>query len=270
MWDFDHEPARRRLRERYDLATMMPSQCAARLEEGSADLGLVPVAALATVPGLLVAPGCVIASKGAIRSILLVVKSSIGRDGVRTVAADTSSRASLAYAQILFRHYWHNPARFFQHPPDLDRMLESGDAALLIGDPALLALQDRDARHQRTGELLDYIDLGLEWHAATGLPWVSAVWAVRADSVNGNNALRGQIVADLSSSREHGLTHRDDLIKEWAARLPIPASTIRAYLYENIHYVLDDACLAGLRHFFALGAECGVLPAAPPLRMLAG
>ena len=55
-------------------------------------------------------------------------------------------------------------------------MLERADAAILIGDPALLALEERANRFERTGEELVYHDLAAEWHALTGLPFVSAVW----------------------------------------------------------------------------------------------
>jgi chorismate dehydratase len=57
-------------------------------------------------------------------------------------------------------------------------------------------------------------------------------------------------------------------VREWAPRISLPESMIRTYLNENIHYLLDDDCIAGVEHFFRLAAECGVLPQAPPLRFL--
>ena len=53
-------------------------------------------------------------------------------------------------------------------------MLESADAALLIGDPALYALEERQNREERTGEELVYHDVAEEWIAHTGVPWVAA------------------------------------------------------------------------------------------------
>ena len=62
------------------------------------------------------------------------------------MAADTASRATLAYARILF-HQWGNPAvPFLSMAADLDAMLQCADAAILIGDPALLALEGRAER----------------------------------------------------------------------------------------------------------------------------
>jgi chorismate dehydratase len=41
----------------------------------------------------------------------------------------------------------------------------------------------------------------------------------------------------------------------------MPENTIRKYLTENIHYVLDDECIEGMKGFFRMAAETGVLPA---------
>ena len=267
MWDFDHDPLREELAGRYEVREMPPSQCAEQLATGEADIGLVPIAAYATVPDLLILPGCTVASKGSIRSLLLVYRDFGGVEAIRTVAADTSSRATFAYVQILFRKYWKVPVTFAPYPPNLDAMLMVCDAAILIGDPALIALEDRAAREQRTGESLVYLDLGEAWRKATGLAWVSAFWAVRKDAA-GSERNRRQISQDFTDSRDHGLLHREDLVKEWTPRLAIPPDVIRTYLTKNIHYVLDDECLAGMQAFFRLAEECGVLPPAPAIRLL--
>jgi chorismate dehydratase len=272
MWDFDHPPQAAILQQRYQVETMMPAQCAERLASGAAELGLVPTAAFAENPALRIVPGCAIASKGAIRSLLLVYRMSSGLEGIRTIAADTSSRATLAYLQIMVRHYWRLPATFLPHAPNLDAMLSAADAALLIGDPALLALENRDAREARTGEALDYLDLGAEWRQLTGLPWISAVWGVRTDALNGSRSsrvtLQDGLIADLNASRDAGLSHIDDLADEWATRIAVPRPTIQTYLSRNIYYTLDEECLEGLRRFYALAAECHALPPLPELPML--
>jgi chorismate dehydratase len=268
MWDFEHEPRRSDLRERYQIGYTTPSRCARELAAGEADVGLVPVAAHATTPSLLVVPGCTVAALDRVRSIVLIVRPRQGVSAVRTVAADTSSRTSYAYTRILFDIFWKVPAVFVPHPPVLESMLAVADAALLIGDPALLALEDKDAREARTGERLLYLDLAHEWHAFTGLPWVSAVWAVRPGALEETGACATELVEDLQSSRDHGLAHRDDLADEWSERIAVQRDTIRFYLTHNIHYILDEACLRGLEAFYRLAAECGALPAAPALTML--
>ena len=282
MWDFEHPPLAAPLALRYQADRMSPSECAAHLAAGTADIGLIPIAALATTPGLKVLPGCTIASKGRVRSLLLVRRAAQPLAALRSVAADTASRTTLAYARILF-HKWGNPAvPFLPAAADLDAMLAKADAAILIGDPALLALEEQVNRFLRSGEELVYHDLAGEWHTLTGLPFVSAVWAFSPQTVGapgppgspwtglrpwggdpshlGTGEFMNSITADLIQSRNHGLQNIASLAAEWSARLPIPEATIQAYLTTNIHYVLDEECLEGMKVFFRIAAELGVLP----------
>jgi chorismate dehydratase len=255
MWDFEHPPLNAALAQRYQIDRMSPSECADRLASGHADIGLVPIASLAANPTLCILPGCTIASKGSVRSLLLVHRASQPLANLRSVAADTASRTTLAYARILL-HRWGNPTvPFIPASADLDAMLESADAAILIGDPALLALEERANRFERTGEQLVYLDLAHEWHAQTGLPFVSAIWGIACSS-----PLVESIATDLIQSRIHGLQNIDTLVAEWSNKLPIPEETIRTYLTTNIHFVLDDECIEGMKVFFRMAADLGVLP----------
>jgi chorismate dehydratase len=254
MWDFEHLPLSTSLATRYDVDWMLPSQCADQLASGDADIGLVPIASLATIPGLRILPGCTIASKGRVRSLLLVRRANHPLTQLRNVAADTASRTTLAYARILF-HQWSNPdVPFVPMVADLDAMLDRADAAIVIGDPALMALEERANRFERTGEELVYHDLAEEWTALTGLPFVSAVWGVA-----GNIQLDG-LGEDFIRSRDHGLKNIDALVAEWTRQIPLSEETIRSYLTTNIHYVLDEECIEGMSGFFRVAADLGVLP----------
>src|ERR1700679_2060225 len=144
MWDFEHPPRAAELAQRYTLHSTQPSLCADELLSGRADLGLVPIASL--TPDLAIVPGCTIASLDEVRSIQLIVKQPAGkrqvRDGsevsalerVRTIAADTASRSSLAYAEILFRKFLGTQPSFLPASADPIAMLQQADAAILIGD----------------------------------------------------------------------------------------------------------------------------------------
>ncbi|MGA2831756.1 MAG: menaquinone biosynthesis protein [Terracidiphilus sp.] len=255
MWDFEHPPLDAQLALRYQIDRMSPSECATRLASGTADIGLIPTAALATTPGLRILPGCTIASKGKVRSLLLVRRASQRLHELRSVAADMASRTTLAHARILFRQ-WGNPdVPFLPAVADLDSMLERADAAILIGDPALMALEERANRFERTGEELIYHDLAEEWFTLTGLPFVSAVWAVAPGSL-----LDESIAGDFIQSRDHGLANMDALVAEWSHRMALSEQTIRAYLTTNIHYILDDECLEAMKVFFRMAAQAGALP----------
>ena len=271
LYDFEHDPAASRLRANYTLHYTSPANCAHQLVNNEADLGLIPIAAL--TPDLAIVPGCTIASQHQVRSILLLVKNphnvstAEALTQVRTVAADAASRSSIAYARILFEHFHHVHATFVEQPADPLAMLASADAALLIGDPALLA-RERPTTIDAAHPHLLWLDLATLWRQHTGLPWVAAVWAVRAEALTPSTITATQLIADLTTSRDHGLAAIDDLVREWTPRLAISPATIRTYLTQNIHYTLDPACLQTIQLFRRLAATIDALPPLPTLNLL--
>jgi chorismate dehydratase len=280
MWDFEHGEAGRE----FDISYTLPSACARALEAGTADIGIIPAAAYAQIPGLVVLPGVAIASLRPVRSILLVNRVPV--DKIRTVALDTSSMTSVALTKILFEKWLGGGRTFTSMAPNLDNMLAAHDAALVIGDPALQIDRSRYLT----------LDLAEEWIRHTGKPFVFAFWAVREqalkeDALCGDSRPFGKLragsrlsaarsdarvrVPDLAAifqqSRDHGLkpTSLDHIAREWAPRLGIGEAGVRSYLTENIYYHLDPPCLEGLQLFYRYAAEIGALPAAPEIHFLA-
>ena len=272
MWDFEHPPRNTPLAERYDIHYTQPALCADDLLGNRADLGLIPIASL--TPELAIVPGCTIASLDNVRSIQLIIKikgkiadSAHTLARVRTIAADTASRSSLAYAQILFRKFIGTNPEFLPASADPITMLAHADAALLIGDPALIALESRTTIEQATGPCL-WLDLAHEWRTRTGLPWVAAVWAVRPEALTASTITAAQLTKDLQQSRDNGLTRIDSLVAEWTPRIAILPETIRNYLTGNIHYTLSPSCIAAIELFRRYAAEASILPALPTLHFL--
>lgn len=265
MWDFEHLPLSSGLARRYDVRYTRPSVCAAQLLSGEADLGLIPIAAL--TPELAIVPGCTIASLDRVRSILLLVKAPHTLGTVRTVAADIASRSSVAYVEILFRKFLGRNPDLVPREADPIQMLREADAALLIGDPALLARENGAEIEKQVGQCL-WIDLAAEWRERTGLPWVAAVWAIRKEAPGRSGMAPSEIIDDLNRSRDHGLTHVEDLVSEWAPRSALPPDTIREYLTKNIHYMLDADCIQAIDLFRRYAAEIGALPPLPDLAFL--
>jgi chorismate dehydratase len=271
LYDFEHSPRAEELLTGYTLHYTTPAQCAAELIEGAADLGLIPIASL--TPQLAIVPGCTIASLDEVRSILLLVKNphhlseEEALKQVRTLAADAASRSSQAYAHILFRHFLGTHPTVHEAPAEPAAMLATADAALLIGDPALLAREHRALIDASAETPLLWLDLASLWRQHTGLPWVAAVWAVRPESLT--SVTPAQLTADLNQSRDSGLTHIDQIVAEWTPRIAIPPATIRTYLTRNIHYTLDPACIESIHLFRTLAKRIDLLPALPELTMLA-
>ncbi len=255
MWDFEHGEAAKD----FEISYTIPSACAAALAANEADIGIIPAFTYAEIPGLAILPNIAIAAKDFVRSILLIAKKPI--EEVRTVAADTSSRTSVALTQVLFAKFFGGPRQLTPHPPDLDAMLAGHDAALLIGDSALLA-----GLHNSPYYLYD---LAHEWRALTGKPFVFAFWAVRFDSLS--RLPKGLNLARVfQQSRDHGIQPENIAIlaDEWSSRLGLTTDEITSYLTQNIHYFLDRENHAGLRLFLQYAQEIGLIANVPDLRFL--
>jgi chorismate dehydratase len=250
IWDFEHGPPGRQ----FDISYTVPSSCARALETGTADIGIIPAAAYTLIPNLEIIPGVAIASRRAVRSILLVSKVPI--DKIHTVALDTSSMTSVALTKVLFEKWLGGGRVFTPMAPDIEKMLAEHDAGLVIGDPALQIDRSRYLS----------VDLAEEWIRFTGKPFVFAIWAVREQALKeGDPAL--DLATIFRQSRDHGLQadHLDEIAREWAPRLAIDPADARSYLADNIYYYLDDECLEGMQLFYQYAAEIGVLPRSPKM-----
>lgn len=246
------KPLVRGLEDRPDLFSVrfdVPAQCAALLHEGRIDLGLIP--AIEYLRGdYRIIPGVAIGSDGPIASVAIF--SRVPVSSIKTLALDISSRTSVALTHILCAERWHIAPKLTPCEPDLRAMLARADAALIIGDPAL-AIDPAGQRVTKT-------DLGTEWQALTGLPFVYAVWAGRpgvagAEHVAELNAAKQRGVADVAriAAREsHGDARRE--------------AQLLGYLGDNLKYSLGEAEVAGLRRFHELAAAQGLVPGLRPLR----
>ena len=114
MWDFEHGEAGRH----FEISYTLPSGCARALAEGSADIGIIPAAAYTQIPELKILPDVAIASRRAVRSILLVSRKPI--EEVRSVALDTSSMTSVALTKVLFEKWLGGGRAFTSMEPHIE------------------------------------------------------------------------------------------------------------------------------------------------------
>lgn len=226
----------------------VPSVCADLLARGEIDLGLIPTISYLDRPGDRVIPGISIASDGAVASVALFTRRPIRE--VRTIGLDTSSRTSAVLTRVLCARRFEIAPTFVPHAPDLSAMLAACDAALLIGDPALFA----DARALGA----DKIDLGLEWTDLTGLPFVWAFWAGRADAADQST------IALLQRARDLGVAASDAIADAYCAGDRAGQQIAREYLRMNMKYELSERALQGLRTYYkesdALGLVAPIRP----------
>jgi chorismate dehydratase len=266
VWGFTNGP----LQGKYDLSFTVPSQCAEDLRCGRADVAIIPAIEYQRIPGLAILPDMAIASKNQVRSLLLVAKKPI--DQASTFALDSSSRSTQVLTRILCAEKWRIAPQFAEALPDLPVMLQTSDAALIIGDPALrisLGIEKDSWQGSRdhtvcqaatlgitSSELLYVYDVVAEWRALTGLPAVLAVWAVRRELAT------PELTADFLASRDFGLSHLGEISYEASHDLELPQRALESYLRNNIDFSLDAENRRGLELYFEYAAKLGLIPQA--------
>jgi len=272
---FTHGP----LQGKYDLSFTVPSQCAEELRAGAADIAIIPAIEYQRIDNLTILPDLSIASKGRVRSLLLVSKVPIQQ--ARSIALDASSRSTQALTRILCAELWKISPAFHQAQPDLAAMLQNSDVALLIGDPALrfsIAIEERSRREEDGQQICAASDAGIsgasdlyvydivdKWRRLTHLPAVLAIWAARQDTIS--PAAVPEVVADFQSSLALGLRQIPEICTESARQLRLPEQDLRTYLEKNIDYTLDHENLQGLEKFFTLSSAIKIIGTRKPISL---
>jgi chorismate dehydratase len=233
------------------LTDTAPARCAQMLARAEVDAALVPVIEYQRIPEIAVVPGVCVGARSRVRSVVIVTRGAQLKD-VRSVALDTSSRTSAALVQIIFREFLGSQPEWRPSAPDLERMLEGSDAALLIGDPAMIFPR----RHLRV------YDLAALWREYTGLGFVFAMWMARRGAAEKVKRI------DFAGARDEGLESVDEIVEHYVAMLGLPPEELREYLLENISFKLDEEMQAGLSLYYELARKHEIIPAVRPLQWI--
>jgi chorismate dehydratase len=219
----------------------VPSRLAELLDQGALEVALIPVIEYFRSGSYRLVPGIAIASNGPVLSVTLF--SRVPWQQIRLVALDEGSRTSAALAQILLRKRYGIAPQVVPLPMDADAEAADADAVLLIGDRAMRACLPGFAHA---------FDLGQEWHDWTGLPFVYAVWAVRA------GADLGSVESALHEAKQRGLANLGPIAQREAGQLGLDGGFCRRYLATIIRFDLGPREQAGLRHYYQLACELGL------------
>lgn len=203
-------------------------------------------------------PGLSISSIGPVKSVLLFARRPIEELDGKLIGLTTDSDTSVNLLRIVLARRYGFTNSFERTSLSLSEALNSFAALLLIGDAALVTARQDHGCH--------VYDLGDLWHRFTGLPFVFALWIIRADTVE----RAPQEVAALS----HALL----AAKEWAyGSYPAIAAAApeRQWLGEadlidywrTISYDLTPAHLEGVRTFYQFAVELGLLTETPLIRI---
>ncbi len=183
----------------------------------------------------------------------------------KTIAVTTHSATSVKLLETLLKLDGIE-ATLVREEPNLELLLQKYPAVLLIGDGALsewyrlcgpISETTQMFRLPNRGKLssgqdVEVTDLAMSWFVHTGMPFVFAVWATRADHPPSLD-----LVLSMRRARRSGLGHLSDIASLEAARLGLPERIVQHYLW-NFRYHLELPDKAGLEKFSSLVRPNGV------------
>lgn len=226
-----------------ELILDLPSRLADRLAVGELDVALIPIIEYFRGGSYTVVPNISIASHGPVLSVTLFSRKPWTE--IQSVALDEGSRTSAALTQVLLQKRYGVKPAVVPLPMDATPEEMDTDAVLLIGDRAMRACLPGFAHAY---------DLGQEWHDWTSLPFVYAVWAVRAGCDLGN------VDAALGEAKQRGCANVGVIAFDEAPRLQLDAGFCRRYLGNIIRFDLGPRELAGLHHYYMLACQLDLAP----------
>jgi chorismate dehydratase len=236
-------------RDTVNLVHNVPSALNQALVAGNIDIAPVSsIVAAQMADAVFILPGLSIAALGSMQTVLLFSwhPDPKALDGLPIALTDHSA-TSVALFKLLCRdRYQIQP--FDIHFQDLTRMMCAYEAALIIGDQALIeGSQHRKFLNPRGEVERPYIiDLGDEWLKHSGLPFVFALWAVRRERAE--ELVAAGIHWALWASKADGLASLTTLAAEYAAQLKLPVGLCTRYL-RDLRYDLTQQDRKGLTRF---------------------
>jgi len=239
----------------------VPARLPRLLDQGAVDAALVPVVDLLRSDAALavVSDGC-IGCDG--ETMTVRIFSQVPPDRIRSLRLDSDSHTSVALARILWRELYDRELNLEPFDPR-QQPADQFESVLLIGDKVVDPARGRFAYE---------VDLGGAWRQHTGLPFVFAVWACRAERLSA--ARRRELSELLSAARDRGVRRAAEIADVEGPRLGWPVELARRYLTRCLLYRLDQRCVAGANLFAQRCAELGIVPAgaeiAWPSSLLAG
>ena len=244
-----------------ELVSGVPSALNRQMSDGVLDISVISAVEYARESAKYVLlPDLAISCDGPVRSVMLFSTRPASELQDAQVLVSRSSMTSVALLELLFEQVWKTRPVFVPgdaEADDLQRDHAPVAARLVIGDAALMLRHRAHPVAQGHGQEYSYIyDLGAEWKAWTGLPFVFAVWVARRDvDVRAALALHGALI----ESRNWGLANIDRLAEELAPACHLPPMIVHQYL-AGLDYGLGLPYLEGLSEFFRRLERVGKVP----------
>jgi len=235
-----------------ELVTGTPSELNGLLAAGALDISVVSAVEYAReADQYVLLPGLAISSDGPVRSVMLFSEQPAPELDGATILVSASSRTSVHLLELLCHDRWG------VHPQLVEARTEPGDlealrhlphaGVLVIGDGALLLAHETRYPHR--------YDLGQEWKAWTGLPFVFAVWAARRSV---SRRATEAVHRALMESKQWGLGNLPALADEAARQTGLSVAECEEY-FAGLDFGLSYAHLEGLTSFLRRLAARGAV-----------
>jgi len=201
--------------QKIDLSLDNPSDCAQKLIDDIADIGLIPVAATLNLKHWEIVSDYCIGAVGAVNSVFIFSNCAIKE--VRTLQLDPESRTSNSLARVLLKNYWKD---------DHLVVMKDADDYARSADQQTAFVQIGDRTFGKKAQYPFVYDLAEEWQKFTGLPFVFAAWIA-------NKPIPHEFMEEFNQSLKFGLDHRAELLKEIPAR---PDFDFEDYLMHKLNF----------------------------------
>lgn len=207
-------------------------------------------------------PELSISADGRVDSILFFSRIPVTElEGKKVCLAD-SSATSVVLLKVLLEHYYHVDVQYETAPPDLDKMMDVADGALLIGDDAMKA----HYRVEQQGLPYHVTDLGEAWKQFTGEKMVYAVWVVRKAYAEANPQEVDLICRSLQESKDIGQIHMPEIIAKAQKKSGLPLPLIEEY-FKTIKHDFNEDYRRSLLTFYDYAYKSGLIDERVRLRV---
>ena len=237
-----------------------PSVLNRMLYANQLDMGLVSSQEYAAHPeNYLLLDDISISASGPVGSVFLFSRCEPELLNDRIVLLSGQSQTSVSLVKIILENFygvlpWYEVGAVLDARDNLNI-----SAVLAIGDEALILAQNKVYPYK--------VDLGKIWYDRTLLPFVFAVWAMRAEFCRTNPEIVREIHRELMRCRREGRNDLQNICKRAGARVSMEAEACYEYL-RGIEHDLGPEKKKGLRRFIDYLIERGEgVPEALPLRI---
>lgn len=214
------------LLQKINVSYDVPSICASKLLDGSADIGLVPVAVIPYLTNHHVFSEYCIGAKNNVKSVILYSNKCLNE--IECILLDKESRTSNMLTKVLAKYHWRIFPKWIDPEPNAnDNCIDF--AKVLIGDKAL----------KKNNFNYSY-DLATEWNKFTKTPFTFACW-VASKNVDMS------ILNEFNDALSFGVKNIDKAILSTKQDFEFD---IRDYLFNCIDYNFDDAKKKSIELFF--------------------